>query len=266
MSQIIQQQQYKVFLKTFLIDSVVANNGMRVNGGYINRHINKFVGKPVILTPEKDHPLEFRSYIQTGNPDIDIPELMKPQDKYRIGKIISVDPMDNVQQGSSNGQPIYSAIIEIDTVRGKSLYRDNRLPKFVSPSIYIVGGSYDNIKDYSPLHLAMVRSPAYGTDKANVKKSCEDIETNCVSKLAQASLLDKVNRDKMLLERLFSFSGIDGKNTPIPFWHEDIYHNSNRVAQVGSGQKKNNTKPYKQRLQMIAKLNRILRLTYSTRG
>jgi hypothetical protein len=56
---------------------------------------------------------------------------------------------------------------------------------------------------------------------------------------------------------------------PKTYNHEDIYQNSNRVAQAsnsGSYSGPRNNKAYNERQQSIDKLDRILALTFSERG
>ena len=175
----------KVYLKTFLIDYSSATNGMRLvkNG---NNLAKKFLNKDVILTPEKNHPPEFTKYRQTGNPQIDIPNFLKMQQKYRIGKIVEVNK--SLAQGTN--EPVYSALVELDTQKGNNLYKHGLLPKYVSASIYKTKGEgFDDIQDFEALHLALVSSPAYGFYKAKVRGSCENTQVICSEKLAQAGLL-----------------------------------------------------------------------------
>ena len=173
----------KVYLKTFLIDHTLAMNGMRLVKA---NNLQKFVGKELILTPNKDHPPEFRKYKQTGIPHVDIPNFLKLQNRYRIGKIIEVN--QSLVQG--NDEPVYSALIELDTTRGINLYRHRLLPKYVSVSLYQTkGDGWADIQDFEALHLALVNDPAYGVTKARVRGSCEDSLEICRGRLAQAHLI-----------------------------------------------------------------------------
>lgn len=176
--------QQPVYLKTFLLDHSLAQNGMRVKN--LEKNIQKFIGKPLILTPEFDHPLEFFRYKQTGTPAIDIPQYLKLQEKHRIGRIVSVNPL--LQQATANNELSYSAVVELDTQKGINLYKHSLLPKYVSASIYRTAGkSSSDVQDFEALHLALVKQPAYGIHKAKVINSCENDRLVCLNYLAQGS-------------------------------------------------------------------------------
>lgn len=193
----------KIYLKTFLIDYSSATNGMRLvkNGNNLEK---KFLNKDVILTPDKNHPPEFTKYRQTGKPQIDIPNFLNLQKKYRVGKIVEVN--QSLVQGSN--ELVYTALIELDTDKGRNLFRHGLLPKYVSASIYKTKGEgFDDIQDFETLHLALVSSPAYGFYKARVRGSCENTQEICSERLAQAGLLvqgstPRQKRRKTKLEEL----------------------------------------------------------------
>ena len=216
-------QIQKIFLKTFLLDSSLADNGMKINKAFLRKHIDKFIGKDVILTPDRHHPLEFNTYTLTNNAELDINNLIALQQKHRIGKIVKVNSNDN---------EMYSAIVEIDTARGSDLYKRNLLPRYVSPSIYSMSNIDSDVRDYYPLHLALVSSPAYG-DKASIIGTCHDTEHNCTAKLAQASSNRAIK--EVSLNELLQFTS----SNPREFNHESIYHNTVRAEQ-SSGNKQNN--------------------------
>lgn len=82
--------------------------------------------------------------------------------------------------------------------------------------------------------------------------------------------------ENLHLTEALKFSGLAKDSLPVPATtnlphtmnHEDIYHNSDRVAKasIWSGNNNNNNSTYKERQKMIDNLNRILGLTYSSRG
>lgn len=179
----------KVYLKTFLFSNSFAENGIKVDSNTLDQKISKFIGADVILTPDKNHPREFSVVEQTGDHNIDVPKFRELQQKYRIGKIASVQ-QSSLRQAANN-EIVYNAIIELDTQKGRNLYKNNLLPRYVSPSIYRTAGiSKSDIKDFEVLHLALVSSPAYGVHRANIKGSCEsssiEEESTCMNRLAQA--------------------------------------------------------------------------------
>lgn len=175
------------FLRTFLLDSSVARNGMGVDPQYIPKHIDKFFGSPVILTPEFWHPHEFMHYNETGDVSIDLPEYRKLQEPYIVGKVIAVDSNKNIQQG---GNTNYSATLEITDPKVVTALKHGKIPLYVSPSIYRVNKKdpFHSITDYEPVHIAIVNNPAYGFHKANIRAHCEGDKTECSRMLAQAGI------------------------------------------------------------------------------
>lgn len=169
------EQNGRYYLKSFLLDSSVAGNNMGVVSEYIPKHINKFVGTPVILTPDFYHPHEFDHYVGTGLADKDVPELKRLQLPYSIGTIISVDTNStNILQGGQENNTRYSAILEITDPKAISAFKNGKIPMYVSPSIYRINSSepFNAITDYEPLHIAVVNNPAYGFHKANIRSQC----------------------------------------------------------------------------------------------
>ena len=180
------EKEDKFYLKTFLLDDSVARNGMGVQPDYIPKNIHKFVGRPVILTPDFNHPHEFEHYKETKDYKTDIPELLKLQEKYSIGKIVDISTHSNIQQG---GNTNYSALLEITDPKAISAFRAGKIPQYVSPSIYRINESdpVHSITDYEPLHIAIVDNPAYGFHKANIRQTCQGNKNECQRMLAQAS-------------------------------------------------------------------------------
>ena len=175
---------------------------------------NKFLGKDVIYTPEKGHPREFSRYKQTGDAVQDIQTFLQLQQRYRIGRIVEV--YKSVAQGTN--EPIYTAVLEIDTQKGKNLYKHGLLPKFVSPSIYQTKGEgWNDIQDFEALHLALVNSPSYNYRKARVTASCQNTPKICIKRLAQASTTNntpvkKKKRSKLEeINRVLEFTGINDR-------------------------------------------------------
>lgn len=229
------EQNNKYYLKTFLIDDSIARNGMGVVPEYIPKNINKFVGKPVILTPYFNHPHEFDHYQETKDPKVDVPELYKLQEPYKIGQIIDVSTSSNVQQG---GNTVYSALLEVTDPKAISAFRDGKIPLYVSPSIYRINESdpVHAITDYEALHIAIVDNPAYGFHKANIRQTCQGGKSECQRMLAQAS--DKVglgycvektlNDLKNVLETNSSFHSSNVHNASVQMAEE----NNNNSAQT----------------------------------
>lgn len=176
----------KFYLKTFLLDSSTAANGMGVHPEFVPKNIHKFVGRPVILTSNFNHPHEFEHYKETKDYKIDVQELLKLQEPYKIGTIVDISTNSSIQQG---GNANYSALLEITDPKAISAFRAGKIPQYVSPSIYRIHETdpVHSITDYEPLHIAIVDNPAYGFHKANIRQTCQGNKNECQRMLAQAS-------------------------------------------------------------------------------
>lgn len=186
---VFEDKKGKLFLKTFLIDDSINRAKWRIEKDYIPKHIEKFVGRPFILTRERLHPTEFDS-VRADYNDVQgtIGRLLQAQEKYRIGTIRKVEPVANssVSQASSS---TWAAYVEITDPTAITAFRAGYIPKYVSPSIFRLNKneSPEVTTDYEPLHLAAVDYPAYGVHKAGIKGSCEGDLVKCSNQLAQAS-------------------------------------------------------------------------------
>lgn len=222
------------FIKTFLLDDSTARNGMGVTSEYIPKHIHKFVGKPVILTPDFYHPHEFEHYSETGDPTKDLTEYTKLQTPYIIGTIASVDTSSNLQQA---GGTKYSAILQISDQKAISSFKQGKIPLYVSPSIYRVNSKdpIHSITDYEPLHIAIVDNPAYGFHKANIRAHCQGDKIECGRMLAQASngLGYCVEKKLSELKNVFSAS-MNSSYSEKPLFRsvETLENNNNENAQT----------------------------------
>lgn len=196
------EQNGKLYLKTFLIDDSVNHANWGVRSDYLAKHIDRFVGRPFILTAHRNHPYEFYGAIREDYNDVPgtINRYLHAQEKYRIGTIRKVEPRPSSsieaagQPNSSASSPSVSdkawfAYIEITDPTAISAFKAGAIPKYVSPTIFRLKHSDkpEETTDFEPLHLAAVDIPAYGFDKAGIRGSCEGDLVTCSSQLSQAS-------------------------------------------------------------------------------
>lgn len=198
------EQNGKLYLKTFLIDDSVNQANWGVRSEYIAKHINRFVGRPFILTAHRNHPYEFYGAIREDYNDLPgtINRYLHAQEKYRIGTIKKVEPRPSStssieaagESRASSSLPAVSdnawfAYIEITDPVAISAFKAGNIPKYVSPTIFRLSHSDkpEETTDFEPLHLAAVDIPAYGFDKAGIRGSCEGDLVKCSSQLSQAS-------------------------------------------------------------------------------
>lgn len=189
---VFEDKKGKLFVKTFLIDSSINRAKWRIEKDYIPKHIDKFVGRPYILTPDRYHP----SYdgIVANYDDIQgtIGHLLQAQEKYRIGTIRKVEQLSSADDSSVSqaSSPTWAAYVEITDPTAIAAFKAGHIPAYVSPAILRLNKNepVEVTTDYEPLHLAAVDYPAYGVHKATVKGSCEGDLIVCSKQLAQAAV------------------------------------------------------------------------------
>lgn len=176
------EEKGKLFLKTFLVSDSLNLARWKIDKDHIPKHIQKFVGRPFILTQERGHPLEFNTVkIDWDNINNSIGGLLQAQEKYRIGTIRKVEPISQ--------QNAWAAYVEISDPNAVQAFKSGHIPKYVSPAIFRLNRaeSPETTTDYEPLHLAAVDIPAYGYKDAGIRGACEGDIVTCTNQLATAS-------------------------------------------------------------------------------
>lgn len=185
------------YLKVFLLDDSINGAKWRIKTDYIPKHIDKFVGRPFILTKEHYHPLEFDSLnIDYNNIPDTVNRLLETQDKYKIGTIRKVERSINPAQAAYGAT--WNAYVEITDPTAIQAFKSGYTPRFVSASVFRLNQheSPQETTDFEPLHLAAVDNPAYGIHKAGVRGTCNGNLTTCSKQLAQASLTELTQEQK----------------------------------------------------------------------
>ena len=141
------ENEDKLFIKFFLLDSSINMNSWGVTRQAMLKGLNTFIGKPFVLTPDFGHPTA-----------VDGDDLLVQQEKYRVGDIIDigVEP----RSGKAFG------IAEITNQEAKDILKNGTI-NFVSPSIVFNGGSEitdregnNIIPEFEGAHVAGVAEPA----------------------------------------------------------------------------------------------------------
>ena len=160
------------FVKAFLLDSSVNLNKWGVASQTLDANVNSFIGKPLVLTENFDHP-------DSGDPNLD--HALLYQELYRIGTVIDV-----VKHGSR-----YDAIAEITDPYAVSAWKEGKIPIYVSPQIYKQDPAEPDtsITKWQGTHLALVKDPAYGIKVAEFKGSCTGEADKCLAVLKKASII-----------------------------------------------------------------------------
>lgn len=171
----------KLYVKAFLIDDTVNLNQWGVTKDSIQKHINTFIGKPLVLTENYDHP---------AVPDTErIGHWLAYQEVFRVGTIIDIVPKSNPLTGGT----AYHAIIEITNDNLKQSLRNNSVPLYVSPAIAEPAISKTGvitpasaISEWQGVHLAIVDQPAFGIKKAVISEQCGGDQEGCLLQLRKA--------------------------------------------------------------------------------
>ena len=160
------ENEDKLFVKFFLLDSSVNLNQWGVTRKAMLKGLKTFIGKPFVLTPDFGHP-----NAESGD------DLLVQQEKYRVGDIIDV----GIEQRTGKAY----GVAEITNAQAKDIIKNGEV-NFVSPSIVFnnnaeVGDGSGNaiITEFEGAHVAGVREPAYGIDKAEIKGKCIGSKESC---------------------------------------------------------------------------------------
>jgi len=166
----------KFFIKTFLVDSSINSNRWAVTEQALRENIASFIGKPIVLTPDFGHPKA-----ESGD------TLLQDQEPFRVGNIIDI----GIDEISGKAW----AVAEITNQEVIQMLTDTGI-NFVSPSIIfgeedlIMQDGVEIATNFEGAHLAIVKDPAYGVQKAQIKSQCHGTSGTCLSQLqkVQASV------------------------------------------------------------------------------
>lgn len=167
----ITEQDDKLFLRAFLLDSSVNLNEWGVSKETLDQNIQTYIGKPLVIQEDFNHP-------DSGDPNYD--HHLQYQEQFRIGNINAIAEKDGK----------YSAIIEVTDPSAKQAFRNGDLPLYVSPQIFHDGvreESDTDAKTWRGTHLAIVREPAFGVKKARIEGQCSGSKQTCIAQLKKAS-------------------------------------------------------------------------------
>jgi len=160
------------FIKKFLISDKFNANRWRVTWNAILQDVQEFEGKPIVLTPDKDHPP------------------VAIQDDYKVGEIIKVEideMFHKVYQYSEITDPVAQQMILDEEI------------EFGSPTVVIYdkatrvevelgdGRIETTLHRFIPAQDALVGNPAYGKEVDNIPAVCTGDGPGCAMKLLSVS-------------------------------------------------------------------------------
>jgi len=160
------------FIKKFLISDKFNANRWRVTWDGILQDVKGFVGKPIVLTPDKDHPP------------------VQIQDDFKVGEILQVEideMFHKVYQYSEITDPIAQQMILDEEI------------EFGSPTVVVYspetreevelgdGRIETTLHRFVPAQDALVGNPAYGKEVDNIPAVCTGDGPGCAMKLLSVS-------------------------------------------------------------------------------
>lgn len=169
-----------VFIKKFLIGEEFNMNRWRVTWDAIKRDINSFIGMPLVLTPNRDHPA------------------VKDQEDYRVGDIIDVG-LDELKRTAWQ-------VSQVTNPEAAELIRSEKV-KWGSPTVVPFSkGTVEKVnlgdgRIETTLHRfkgkqdALVGDPAYGKEVDFIPAICDGTGEGCALKLMEVSAA--VNSDNI---------------------------------------------------------------------
>jgi len=168
------------FIKKYLIGAEFNKNEWRTPWDAIKKDVYNFEGKPVVLTPARDHPR------------------VSVQDDYAIGEIIEVG-LDETKQ-------IAWQVSQIFDKKAQKLIREKKV-RYGSPTVlkYSDETTIENklgngrvqttLHRFIPAHDALVGDPAYGKQVDFIPAICDGNGVGCSLKLMEVSA--SVNSDNV---------------------------------------------------------------------
>ena len=169
-------EEDRFFVKFFLLDGKSNLNDWGVTEQALKNNIASFIDKPFILRSDFSHPDAF-----TGD------QLLFVQERDRVGNIFEV----GIDQSSGKAW----GMAEITDKNAQEVLKKGEV-SFVSPSIVfsdfdiIMENGQEKVSRFEGAHVAAVREPAYGMQKAQIKGKCTGSPETCTSQLmkVQASV------------------------------------------------------------------------------
>jgi len=160
------------FLKKFLISDKFNANRWRVTWDAILQDVKGFIGQPIVLTPDKDHPPVYE------------------QNNYKVGEILEVEIDEMFHK-------VYE-YVEITDPVAQQMILDEEI-EFGSPTVVVYtpetrdevelgdGRIETTLHRFIPAQDALVGNPAYGKEVDNIPAVCTGDGPGCAMKLLSVS-------------------------------------------------------------------------------
>lgn len=175
-SQIEHLKKYKgkegTFIKKYLIGEEFNMNEWKVTWDAIKKDVWGFVGKPLVLTPDMDHPL------------------VKDQEDYKVGEIIDVG-IDELKRTAWQVSQITDPTVVELIKAGKIRYGSPTVLTYSQATTKRAnlgnGKVQTTLERFIPAHDALVADPAYGKEVDKIPAICDGTGEGCGLKLLEVS-------------------------------------------------------------------------------
>jgi hypothetical protein len=170
------------YIKTFLISTKSNQAGWKISKCSASK-VSTFIGKPFVIIPEHLSSDRQKGHVFANSRD----QLLEEYKKHSHGIIESISGPFTYNDGTDDA--FYTATIKLNDSKAASALLENGaktwVPFAVSPHIWHIGGSEDNITDWGGLSLSLVPKGAYG-EEAVINKYCKGEKGACEKSLAAA--------------------------------------------------------------------------------
>lgn len=207
----------EVYAKAFLIDERINKNAWNVPNESMEKYSTGFIHKPLIMYPTLNHPDYLREGV-ASNSDTFVKDVLGVQDKFKVGEIIDVRYEPRAEAPNRKAWYAYVKLTDPEFI---SSLKSGNVPFYVSPQVYDTTentkyteetGVQGTVADFIPLHLAIVKEPAYG-NVARIKGICDGKGPVCINALKSAAehMIDHIDRFKQAKDNssFFENSGSD---------------------------------------------------------
>lgn len=172
------------YIQTFLADDRINRNNWQLTWESIRTDGPAFLGKPGVINPELDHPVDSSYEKATAS-----------QEKFRVATIIDVildESQHSAHQVSETSREIYDRIDSGElqyvspAIWPRSLADVEILRHPTKPSEHV-----HRIHRFKPMHYAFVAEPAYGKGRANINRHCNGTAAQCSSVFSYAAAVSE---------------------------------------------------------------------------
>lgn len=228
---------HEVYAKAFLIDERVNKNAWNVPNESMEKYSTGFIHRPLIMYPTFNHPDYLREGVVNDSKSF-VDDILKVQNNYKVGEIIDVKYEPRSESPNKKAWYAYVRLTDKDFI---SKLKSGDVPFYVSPQVYDTNenplytdetGVEGTVSDFIPLHLAIVKEPAYG-NVARIKGVCDGKGPVCINALKSAAetVIDHIDRFKDNKDNSSFFENLGSKDYKLT---NKLYDENQQNQQAGN--------------------------------